>query len=62
MLEQMLSIEKKILDLIEEEVNTHIEDVCAGELGEAVDIIKDFSEAIYYHTIVASMNEKKEVE
>ena len=35
-------------------------DTC--ELGEAIDIIKDLSEAIYYHTIVESMKEKEKSE
>ena len=35
-------------------------DTC--ELGEAIDIIKDLSEAIYYHTIVESMKEKEKAE
>ena len=35
-------------------------DTC--ELGEAIDIIKDLSEAIYYHTIVESMHSKEKAE
>ena len=39
----------------------HLESVDTKELGEAVDMIKDFSEAIYYCTIIESM-EKAEKE
>lgn len=39
----------------------HLENVDTKELGEAVDMIKDFSEAIYYCTITESM-EKAEKE
>jgi hypothetical protein len=33
--------------------------VDAGELGAAIDMIKDLEEAIYYATIVKSMEEKE---
>ena len=33
----------------------NLHDVDAKELGEVVDMIKDLSKSIYYHTIVNSM-------
>ena len=39
---------------------THLHDVDTKELGEAVDMIKDLSEAIYYCTITEAMEEKEE--
>ena len=38
----------------------HLENVDAKELGEAIDMIKDLSEAIYYCTITEAMNEGSE--
>ena len=46
-------------------VHDHVKDlsmVDTCELGQAIDIIKDLSEAIYYHTIVESMGEKERAE
>lgn len=37
-----------------------LQNVCTEELGEAVDMIKDLSEAIYYCTITEAMKEKEE--
>ena len=37
----------------------HLEDVNTKELGEAIDMIKDLSEAIYYKTITDAMEEKE---
>lgn len=39
---------------------THLESVDTKELGEAIDMIKDLEEAIYYCTITKAMNEKGE--
>lgn len=38
----------------------NLQEVDAKELGEAVDMIKDLSEAIYYCTITKAMEEKEE--
>ena len=38
----------------------HLEAVDTKELGEAIDMIKDLSEAIYYCTITEAMEEKEE--
>jgi hypothetical protein len=37
---------------------THLDSVDAKELGEAIDMIKDLSEAIYYCTITEAMEAK----
>ena len=37
---------------------THLDTVDTKELGEAIDMIKDLEEAIYYHTITDAMKEK----
>ena len=41
---------------------THLDQVDAKELGEAVDMIKDLEEAIYYCTITKAMKADKEEE
>ena len=38
---------------------SHLETVDTKELGEAIDMIKDLSEAIYYCTITKAMEEKE---
>lgn len=38
----------------------HLDTVNTKELGEAIDMIKDLEEAIYYHTITKAMGEEKE--
>ena len=39
---------------------THLETVDTKELGEAIDMIKDLAEAIYYCTVSEAMEEKEE--
>jgi hypothetical protein len=39
---------------------THLDTVDTKELGEAIDMIKDLSEAIYYCTITEAMEKKDE--
>lgn len=54
---------KKMQDCLICCVEKEMEDlttVDTKELGEAMDMIKDLSEAIYYNTIVKSMEEPKE--
>lgn len=36
----------------------NLQEVCTEELGEAIDMIKDLSEAIYYCTITEAVDEK----
>lgn len=49
----MCAVECEMCDLVN--ANT-------AELGEAIDMIKDLEEAIYYHVITEAMNEKEEKE
>ena len=39
--------------------HSHLDTVDTKELGEAVDMIKDLSEAIYYCTITEAMDKKE---
>ena len=54
-------MEEALVDVIETQF-CNLDTVCTKELGEAVDIIKDLEEAIYYHTITEAMKKDKEVE
>lgn len=48
----------KLVEAIEKQVNGNLEYANAEELGEAVDMVKDLSEAIYYCTITEAMEDK----
>jgi hypothetical protein len=51
---KMVKVAEKILCEIEKQMD-HIECVDTKELGEAVDMIKDLSEAIYYDVVTETM-------
>jgi DUF438 domain-containing protein len=46
-----------LIACVENQMN-HLEQADTKELGEAIDMIKDLEEAIYYKTITESMNQK----
>ena len=54
-------MEEALVDVIEMQF-CNLDTVCTKELGEAVDIIKDLEEAIYYHTITEAMKKDKELD
>lgn len=58
MISRLKWIEETIVDATELQV-CNLDNVCTKELGEAVDIIKDLEEAIYYHTITEAMKTDK---
>ena len=45
----------KLIDAIETQIDGNLEAVNAAELGEAVDMVKDLAEAIYYCTVTEAM-------
>ena len=58
MIKHLEQMEEALIKYVHDEMkDLTLVDTC--ELGEAVDMIKDLSEAIYYHTIVESMKEKE---
>ena len=57
-MERLKHIQHKLIELVEMEVNEHLDAVDACELGEVVDMIKDISEAIYYCTVTKAMEDK----
>lgn len=57
-MEHLCAIQKTLIDMVEcQLLNPQIVDT--KELGEAVDMIKDLEETIYYSTIVHAMHEPK---
>lgn len=60
-LEQMKTLRTQLLGCVQGQMG-NLKDVDTKQLGQAVDMIKDFSQAIYYNTITESMEkaEKKE--
>lgn len=55
--ERLEYVKNTLMDIIEEQMSC-LETVCTKELGEAVDMVKDLEEAIYYHTITQAMSEE----
>lgn len=58
-MEQLKSMKEMLVGCVQGQL-THLDTVDAQELGAAVDMIKDLSEAIYYCTITEAMEEKGE--
>lgn len=59
-MEQLLKMKETLIDCVKGQM-THLEQVDAKELGEAIDMIKDLSEAIYYCTVTEAMEGKEPV-
>ena len=56
-LEQM---KECLIACVQNQINGHLDQVDTKELGEAIDMIKDLEEAIYYCTITKAMKENEE--
>ena len=57
-MEQLKHMKEMLMGCVQGEM-THLDKVDAKELGEAIDMIKDLSEAIYYCTITEAMEGKE---
>ena len=57
---RLIKMKECLVSRIFEEITENIDEVDTCELGEAIDMIKDLEEAIYYHTITEAMGEGKE--
>jgi hypothetical protein len=57
---QLKQMKEKLISAIETQINGNLEYANTEELGEAVDMVKDLSEAIYYCTITEAMEEKSQ--
>ena len=56
-MERMKCLKDSLLNCVEGQINGHMNEVDAKELGEAIDMIKDLSEAMYYCVITKAMEE-----
>lgn len=54
-MEKLKQMKEALIGCVESQVYSNLKDVDAKELGEAMDMIKDLSEAIYYCTITEAM-------
>lgn len=61
-MEKLKKMKECLVGMVESQIYGNIDKVNAEELGEAVDMIKDLSEAIYYCTITEAMKEGSEYE
>lgn len=58
-MEQLKAIENTLMSTIQSQMS-NLHNVDTKELGEAIDMIKDLEEAMYYCTITKAMEEKKD--
>ena len=56
-MDRLYHIKECLVTKAKEQMN-HLDEVCAKELGEVIDMIKDLEEAIYYATITEAMHNK----
>lgn len=61
-MERLKAMKESLIGCVQGQINGNLKDVDAKELGEAVDMIKDLEEAIYYATITKAMGEKEKEE
>lgn len=60
-MDRLKAIKQTLMSCVEGQM-THLDSVDTKELGEAIDMIKDLEEAIYYSTITKAMEEGKHEE
>lgn len=61
-MERLKHIKEVLFSRIDSEVGKGLDNLDTKELGEAIDMIKDMSEAMYYCSVVKAMEEKEEEE
>jgi tyrosyl-tRNA synthetase len=54
-MEKLHKIKECLIDCVANQVENHLDCVNTKELGEAIDMIKDISKAMYYFTITEAM-------
>lgn len=62
MLKRLEHMKESLVACVESQISGGLKEVDAKELGEAIDMIKDLEEAIYYCTITKAMKENEEEE
>ena len=61
-MERFKQIKEALVSCIQAQVGQGLKEVDTKELGEAIDMLKDMEEAMYYCSIVKTMEESKEEE
>ena len=61
-MEKLKQMKECLTDIVENQIYSNMDKVEAKELGEAIDMIKDLAEAIYYCTITEAMEGDKYAE
>lgn len=61
-MDRLKTMKEHLTSLVDAQISGNIENVNSKELGEAVDMIKDLAEAVYYCTITEAMEGQKEEE
>ncbi len=61
-MDSLKNMKEALVHQVQAQINGNLDKVDAHELGEAVDMIKDFAQAIYYCTITEAMEKNKERE
>lgn len=56
-MERLKHMKESLIGCVQSQISGNLAEVDAEELGEAIDMIKDLEEAIYYGTITKSMEE-----
>lgn len=58
-MEELKIMKKNLTSLVQSQISGNLANVDTKELGEAIDMIKDLSEAMYYCSVVEAMEESK---
>ena len=61
-MERLKQMKDSLVSIVQSQMGGHLDQVDTKELGEAIDMIKDLEEAIYYCTITKAMIEKEDKE
>ena len=56
MVKRLEQMKECLVSCVQNQISGHLDQVDTKELGEAIDMIKDLEEAIYYCTITKAMN------
>lgn len=59
-MDRLKNMKETLISCVQSQIGGHLDEVDARELGEAVDMIKDLTEAMYYCSIIEAMEEKEE--
>lgn len=61
-MERLKHMKDSLVSIVQSQMSGHLDQVDTEELGDAIDMIKDLEEAIYYCTITKAMTEKEDKE